>query len=115
MAGGRTCSQTLCRLRRARMRDLSPAVEVLSVSDSEVLRISPCSAFSLLAASDGGSREETEDDAGVEELWGDDNQFGQVTERADPRRPRRSGSCGALVLGGGMLTMHRFACTERLW
>lgn len=76
------------------MRDPSPALEALSVSDvksdSEVLRIWPRSTFSLLAASDDGSGEETEDDVGVQEIeddvgvqesWGDNDELGQVMER----------------------------------
>ncbi|EED78594.1 predicted protein [Postia placenta Mad-698-R] len=86
--------QTLFRLLRACMRDPSPALEALSVSDvksdSEVLRIWPRSTFSLLAASDDGSGEETEDDVGVQEIeddvgvqesWGDNDELGQVMER----------------------------------
>ncbi|EED85989.1 predicted protein [Postia placenta Mad-698-R] len=88
-AGGRTRSQSPFRLRRARMRDPSPAVEALSVSDaesdSEAPRIRPRNAFSLSATSDDESGEETEDDEGSEESWSDDDQFDQVTERNTER------------------------------
>ncbi|EED82294.1 predicted protein [Postia placenta Mad-698-R] len=88
-AGGRTRSQSPFRLRRARMREPSPAVEALSVSDaesdSEAPRIRPRNAFSLSATSDDEWGDETEDDEGSEESWSDDDEFDQVTERNTER------------------------------
>ncbi|OCH91239.1 hypothetical protein OBBRIDRAFT_729154 [Obba rivulosa] len=87
---GRARSQSPFRLRRLRTRDSSPNVEALSQSDvesdAEVATIRPRNAFSLSAASDDESGEDSDDASDSdEESWSDTDQFDPVTERNTER------------------------------